>query len=215
MTRVKVCGITNRDDAMAAVMAGADALGLIFAESPRRVTPDQVSEITRDVPLFVTTIGVFIDGDLAQIRAISDACGLDAVQLHGSEDNAVIDALGPKHVIKGFRLSNASQIDAIRDCNAGVVLVEPYVEGVPGGTGRLLDENLASAALATGRLVMLAGGLTPENVRDIVLRLRPYAVDVGSGVEAEPGRKDHAKLSAFIAAVREADTAIRSGNAPA
>ena len=216
MTRIKVCGITNRQDANAAVAAGADAVGLILAESPRRVDPSDVAGITVDVPLFVATVGVFVNARLEQIIRTMSTCGLNAVQLHGDEDEEeAVHALGPKRVIQAVRLASLDQIGLVAGSAASLVLVEPLVEGVRGGSGQRLDDELARAAIATGRPIMLAGGLSPENVYDAVVRLRPYAVDVGSGVEAAPGRKDHGKIRDFVAAVREADRVVDADSATA
>jgi phosphoribosylanthranilate isomerase len=153
-------------------------------------------------------VGVFVNARLGEVLETMGACGLDAVQLHGDEDEEAIHALGPRRVIRAVRLAGLDQIGLVARSAASLVLVEPLVEGVRGGSGQRLDEGLARAAIATGRPIMLAGGLSPENVHDAVVRLRPYAVDVGSGVEAAPGRKDHGKIRDFVAAVREADRAV-------
>jgi phosphoribosylanthranilate isomerase len=214
VTRVKICGITNEADALAAVAAGADALGFVFAESPRRVTVDQARAITRKVPLFVATVGVFVDEDVDAVTEALRECGLSAAQLHGSETTEEIAALGPARVIKGFRVESEADLAGLEDCPAHILLVEPRVEGKLGGPGVVLERELARQAVASGRNIMLAGGLDSESVYDVVCDARPYAVDVSSGVEAEPGRKDHAKLGDFLLAVRTADAAIRSSETP-
>jgi len=205
MTRVKICGLTRAADAECALDAGAHALGFVFAKSPRQVTPDVVRAIVADLPPLVATIGVFVDAPPEEVRRVLGECGLSGVQLHGSETDSDTLAVGAARVIKGFRIRGAGELQAVRTCSAGLVLVEPYVAGRLGGPGVALDLDLACQAVATGKRIALAGGLSPENVFDIVRRVRPFAVDASSGVEQAPGAKDHAKIRDFIAAVREAD----------
>lgn len=199
MIRVKICGITRADDANLAVTLGADALGFIqWAPSKRAITPDAARAIITALPPFVTPVGVFVNQDAATIEALRRYCGFRAVQLHGDESPSILDDLtGP--VIKAFRaIPNDAELSAWR---VSAVLADGALADHYGGTGTLADDRLIAALGASGRLI-LAGGLTPESVGARCRVVRPYAVDVASGVEASPGRKDSEKLRAFIEAVR-------------
>jgi phosphoribosylanthranilate isomerase len=203
--RIKICGITNPDDARAAVEAGADALGFVFcAGSPRVVAPRVVAEITRGLPGHVLRVGVFVNSAPTTILQTVSACRLDAVQLHGDESPEFCDALAPFPVWKAFRVRShdvLQQLAAYRDMTAAWLL-DSYVEGQPGGTGATFNWDLALEARQLAHPIVLAGGLTPENVAEAVRRARPAAVDASSGVESTPGRKDADKVRRFIAAVR-------------
>ena len=199
MTRVKICGITNRKDALAAVRAGADALGFVFAPSPRRVTLDQAVSIIADLPPFIATVGVFVDTDAAEIEAVVKQCGLHYVQLHGTSDHAIAS---PVPVIRAF--SAVSGADEVIAHPARFVLLDGYDPSRAGGTGRTCDWSLA-AQVAGKRPLILAGGLRPDNVASALEAVRPAAVDVSSGVESEPGRKDHQQIQSFIQEVRRWD----------
>jgi phosphoribosylanthranilate isomerase len=195
MVRVKVCGITRVEDALEAVAAGADALGFVFAQSPRRITPETVRKIVDQLPPFVTTVGVFVDEEETVIRKTRAYCGLHMVQLHGEEPESMARSLGPG-VIKALRVGTGSVVDA--DCYpTSTLLLDTMCPGSAGGTGVTFDWKLAVEPAAT-RPVVLAGGLTPQNVEQAVLEVGPYAVDVSSGVESEPGRKDPQKLAKFV-----------------
>ncbi len=197
--RVKICGITNPEDALAAVEAGADALGFVFAPSPRRITAAQAAAIIRELPPFVTTVGLVVGQDP---RPLLDECPLDAIQYHGSESPEAVAAC-PVRSIKAFRISSEADLDAIpRFTTASAVLLDAYVPGVMGGTGKRFPWDLALMAKRFGKPVIVAGGLSPETVPVCVSTTQPYAVDVSSGVEAELGRKDHAKVRAFVRAVQ-------------
>lgn len=201
LVRVKICGITSVEDALAAVDAGADALGFNFAPSPRRVTPAQAAAITRELPPFVTTVGLVVDEDP---RPLLDACRLDAIQFHGAETPEQVAAC-PCRAIKAFRVRAEADLDALAGYPAAAAfLLDAYVPGVPGGTGQRFPWELAVGAARYGRPVIVAGGLTPENVAECVSMTRPYGVDVSSGVELAPGKKDPARVRAFIAAARGA-----------
>lgn len=206
MTRVKICGITSVDDALAAIEAGADALGFNFAPSPRQVTPAQAGAIARALPPFLTKVAVVVDQELGPIL---DECPIDTVQFHGSESPEKVAGC-PLKRIKVIRLRGEQDLEALAAYQgiADAFLLDTYVEGVPGGTGATFPWELASAARRNSCPVILAGGLTPGNVGEAIRRARPYAVDVSSGVEASPGKKDAAKLRAFIAAVRAAEDDI-------
>jgi phosphoribosylanthranilate isomerase len=202
MVRVKICGITAAEDARHAAACGADALGFVFfAASPRCVTPAQARAIIVTLPPFVVRVGLFVNEDPAQIRAIVAECGLDAVQLHGDEPPAVCRAL-PCRVIKGIRPRAAAELAAFAAYPAAALLVDAAVPGQFGGTGQRADWDLARQ-LAARRQVILAGGLTPDNVAEAVRQVRPYAVDVASGVERAPGHKDPEKVARFIRMAKE------------
>ena len=203
MVRVKICGITNSDDARHAADCGADALGFVFyAGSPRCVTPEQVREIVAGLPPFVTRVGLFVNENPGRIRAIVGACGLDVVQLHGDEPPEAC-VLPPCRVIKGVRPRREADLAAMAAYPVAALLVDAAVPGEFGGTGQRADWELA-AQLAARQRVILAGGLTPANVAAAVRQVRPYGVDVASGVESAAGRKDPDRVAQFIRMAKEA-----------
>ncbi len=202
MTRVKICGISDPASARVAADAGADAIGLLFAPSRRRVTPARAQEIAASLPPFVSRVGVFVDETHERIAELIASCGLDAVQLHGAEPPQFCQGFRVP-VIKALRVQNASSLDRMGDYRVGAFLLDTYDASALGGSGRTFDWSLAVGAAQTHR-VILSGGLTPETVTDALTQVRPYGVDVSSGVETD-GRKDHAKIRAFIRRVREWD----------
>ena len=206
MVRIKTCGITNIEDALAAVEAGADALGFVFAESPRKVNVATVLNILEKLPPLVTTVGVFANQDVDEVFKIWKQTNLHFAQLHG---------YGPPsrmghwyRVIKAVRASSWENICSQLGDRSGVfcsaILLDAHVEGKLGGTGQTFDWDLAVQAKSLGKPIILAGGLTPENVAEAVRKVQPYAVDVSSGVEASSGKKDHDKIREFIQNVRNA-----------
>jgi phosphoribosylanthranilate isomerase len=198
--RAKICGLTNIADARAACELGADALGFVLAKSPRQVSPDQVKAMVADLPPLVTTVGVLVGADLAMARQVREYCGLDAVQRHGDQTPETVAALG-RGVIKVLAVAGRPPDPA---CYPGaLLLLDTHVPGKAGGTGRVFDWSLARD-IARMRPIMLAGGLNPDNVEHAIQTVRPHAVDVSSGVESAPGRKDHVKLADFLARVRAA-----------
>ena len=197
MVKVKICGITNGDDARHAAACGADALGFVFyPASPRCVAPEQVRAIIAGLPPFVTRVGLFVNEDPERIRALVAACGLDAVQLHGDEPPADC-LLPPCRVIKGVRPAAAAQLAPLADYPVTALLVDAAVPGQFGGTGQRADWELARR-LAARHCTILAGGLTAENVAAAIEAVCPYGVDVSSGVESAPGKKDPDKVARFI-----------------
>lgn len=204
MTRIKICGMTRVDDALQAVEAGADAIGLIFWKgSARAVDIERAQAIVRALPPLVSTVGVFVDETPDRVRTIGDAVGLSAVQLHGNE--VVSDwAQFPRPVLKAMPLE-AYAASPWKTARAAI-LVDAHDPVTIGGTGRTVDWHAAKEIAATRRLV-LAGGLRPENVGDAVATVAPWGVDVASGVEQSPGIKDPALVRAFVQAVRAADAA--------
>lgn len=203
--RVKICGITSLHDAQVAVDAGADALGFMFyVRSPRWIEPEAAGEIVRSLPPFVAAVGVFVNAEESFVRRVAAQCGLDAVQFHGDETPEYCARFEPLRVFKAFRVNAAESLRALADYSTSAWLLDAFVPDQPGGTGRTFNWDLAIQAKQLGRPIILAGGLTPENVADAVRRVRPYAVDVSSGVESAPGRKDPARVRAFVQAAASA-----------
>jgi len=200
--KVKICGITNAPDALAAVEAGADALGFMFYEpSPRHVSIRQAAEIIRELPPFVMKVGVFVDADEDTVmRAIGD-CGLTLLQFHGQEPPEYCTQFGLMNM-KAFRMRDAESLSALQNYPTDAWLLDAFVADKPGGTGEKFNWDLAIEAKKLGRPIFLAGGLTPANVADAVRTVHPFAVDVSSGVEASAGKKDYAKLRDFISAAK-------------
>ena len=202
--KVKICGITSTTDALAAVDAGADALGFMFyAPSPRFVKHESAAEIIRELPPFVAKVGVFVDPTEAEVRKAIEECGLDTLQFHGDEPPEFCRRFGLK-VIKAFRIRDAESLQAAEAYPTEAWLLDSYVSGQLGGTGARFNWDLATEAARKHRSVILAGGLTPENAAEAVRKVRPYGLDVSSGVESAPGKKDAAKVAAFIAAAKGA-----------
>jgi len=202
--RVKICGITSREDAECAAACGADALGFIFyPSSPRHVTPQEASRIIDALPPFVTPVGVFVNEPADSVRRAVEMAGLRAVQLSGDEPPEACQEL-PVPVIRTVRVRAGFSVDDLSAYPVGTFHLDTQREGQYGGTGTTFDWNLARDA-ARVRRVIVAGGLTPGNVADAIRITRPYGVDSGSGVEAEPGRKDHRKLADFVRAARSAE----------
>lgn len=195
--KVKVCGMTSLKDALNAVEGGADAVGFIFyKKSPRSVTMKTVREIVLELPPFVDTVGVFVDETAEQINKIADYCNLDIIQLHGDESPTYCKKIRRK-VIKAFRIKDMQSVKKISNFQVSGFLLDTFSENLHGGTGKVFDWNLALPAKKFGPVIM-AGGLTPNNVQQAVRQIRPYGVDVCSGVESEPGIKDHKKVRAFL-----------------
>jgi phosphoribosylanthranilate isomerase len=203
-TIVKICGITSVADGLAAAEAGADALGLMFYEpSPRNVSLAAAAEIARQLPPFVIKVGVFVNApEELVLRAIGE-CGLNIVQFHGDETPEYCE-LFPVMTLKAFRIKDAGSLKRLPDFETDAWLLDAHVSDKPGGTGEKFNWDLAIEAQKMGKPIFLAGGLTPENVAEAVRQVRPYGVDVSSGVESSPGKKDHAKVRAFIQAAKQA-----------
>ena len=195
--KVKVCGMTNLKDTLVAVEEGADAVGFIFyKKSPRSVTMKLVREIVIELPPFVDTVGVFVDETAEQINKIADYCNLDIVQLHGDESPTFCKRMR-RRVIKAFRVKDMQSLKKLSKFQVSGFILDTFSESLDGGTGKVFDWNLALPAKKFGPVIM-AGGLTPNNVRQAIQRVRPYGVDVCSGVESEPGIKDHKKIRVFL-----------------
>ena len=200
--KVKICGITNLADGMAAAEAGADALGFVFYDrSPRSISVEAAAALIRQLPPFVMKVGVFVDApEDAVIHTIRE-CGLNLLQFHGEEPPEYCLQFGLMSM-KAFRIRDAASLQALLGYHTDAWLLDAYTPDKLGGTGETFNWDLALEAQGWGRPIFLAGGLTPENVAEAVRRAQPYGVDVSSGVEAAPGRKDHAKVKAFIQAAK-------------
>jgi phosphoribosylanthranilate isomerase len=203
--KVKICGITNLPDAKAAAEAGADVLGFVFYDkSPRSISCEAATAIIRELPPFVIKAGVFVDApEDTVLRAIRE-CGLNLLQFHGEETPDYCLQFGIMSM-KAFRIRDAASLQALREYPTEAWLLDAYTPGKLGGTGEAFNWDLAREAQTWGRPIFLAGGLNPENVAEAIRRARPYAVDVSSGVEAAPGRKDAARIKAFIEAAKQTD----------
>jgi phosphoribosylanthranilate isomerase len=219
---VKICANTNVDDALLAVDAGADAVGFVFAESKRQVTPEQVREITRQLPAGVEKVGVFTTTDAAEILTAATEAGLTWVQLHSEFDSQLVDVIDAKSggllkVLQVLDVPENANLQELRE-TLRLALQDPYVEavlldashgGASGGTGKPFDWERVAAMVRevqseTGGKVIVAGGLRAENVGDAIARFSPWGVDVASGVEESPGKKDAVKVRAFLEAARGA-----------
>ena len=207
-TRIKICGITHPDDALVAVEAGADAIGLVFYEpSPRSVSVAQAAKICSVIPAFVSVVALTVDATPASMQTITSELPIDLLQFHGQEAPEQCEAAGYPY-IKAIRmkpeLDIAKEID--RFATARSILLDTYRQGVPGGTGESFDWNLIPKQRLSR--IVLAGGLTPDNISDAVAQFRPYAVDVSGGVEVSAGSKDKDKVVEFIKGVQRADAAL-------
>jgi len=200
---VKICGITDYEDASIAVELGAGALGFIFADSPRQITPQKARDIIRAMPPFVKTVGVFVDEGPAAIKEIIHYCGLDLVQLHGDESPDLCCELMP-YTIKALRIKDESSLRTSRIYHGKVraLLLDTYSKDKAGGTGKTFNWQLAIKIKKLGIPIILAGGLGPANIDGAVSTVRPYAVDVNSGVEERPGKKSHTLMKDLMEKVR-------------
>jgi phosphoribosylanthranilate isomerase len=204
MVKVKICGITNVEDALHAAGCGANALGFVFYDrSPRCLSPKTARGIIAELPPFITAVGLFVNESSESIRQTADFCGLDVIQLHGDEGPSECN-YSPRRVVKALRVKEAASLDGHAAYSVSALLLDAWVAGAYGGTGERFNWALA-AAVARQRQVILAGGLRAENVADAVRTVRPYGVDVSSGVESSPGRKDPAKVEAFIRNAKKVD----------
>jgi phosphoribosylanthranilate isomerase len=206
VTRAKICGITRIEDALAAAQSGADAIGLVFyARSPRHVSIAQAAQLAAALPPFVTTVGLFVNADAAFVREVLASVPLDLLQFHGDESPEYC-AQFAKPYLKAIRVQ--AGVDLLQCASdfrgARGLLLDAYVQGVPGGTGATFDWVLIPENLPLP--VILSGGLDAENVASAIMRVRPYAVDVSSGVEADKGIKDAAKIARFMQEVKRMDS---------
>ncbi|MBL6967282.1 MAG: phosphoribosylanthranilate isomerase [Desulfobacteraceae bacterium] len=204
MVRVKICGITNYQDADMAVQLGADALGFVFAPSPRRISPEKAREIICAIPPFVKTVGVFVNERPDTVRRIIRFCGLDLIQFHGDESPEVCGEFMP-HAIKALRVREGSVLESIIPYygKTKAVLFDTYSGERRGGTGKTFDWDLAVMGKRVGIPIILSGGLTPANIESAVLTVNPFAVDVNSGIEERPGKKDHLLMEELMEKIQK------------
>src|SRR3972149_6365715 len=203
MIRVKICGITNLEDALAAAKFGADAVGFVlYPNSPRYIKPAQAKLIIDQLPPYVTPVGVFADQPAEEIWRMMEECGFDLVQLQGDESPEFCQRFGSR-VVKAIRVKDHGSLKQMAEYSVRAFVLDTYRENQLGGTGERFDWDLAVQARSFGRIV-LAGGLTPENVRDAIRKVQPYGVDVSTGVEKYLGKKDHSKIENFIKQAKSA-----------
>ena len=201
MLKVKICGITNREDALWAVECGADALGFIFyKKSPRYINPENAKEIISILPPFISTVGVFVNEDYNDVRDVKLLTGLNTVQLHGDESPSYCNLIEGK-LIKAIRIKNEKSIERLKKYSVDAFLLDSFDTSSFGGSGLTFDWRLAEKAKQHGRII-LAGGLTPDNVEEAINKVAPFGVDVSSGVESKPGIKNKKKVKDFILKVK-------------
>ncbi|WP_250658359.1 phosphoribosylanthranilate isomerase [Alkalimarinus coralli] len=204
-TRVKICGITREEDGLAAAGMGADALGFVFYEkSPRYVSIERAAEICGKLPPFVTKVGLFVDADRDVVTDVLERVNIDLLQFHGNENSVYCESFNLPY-IKAIRAKSRESILSEIDAHARAigVLIDSYVPGVPGGTGSLFDWSLIPSEYRSK--IILAGGLTSENVAEAISAVRPFSVDISGGVESSKGIKDHDKIYQFMKEVASAD----------
>jgi len=201
MTRVKICGITNLNDAKIAIDYGTDAIGFVFAKSTRRVSKEKVRAIVRKLPPFVSLVGLFVNETAKNIEDICKFCGLDTVQLHGNEPPDFLNKLKHRKIIKAFRIKTEQDIKPINKYKPKAILLDGFSEYSMGGTGTSFDWKIIKK-IKTSKPVIIAGGLTHQNVSRAIKVASPYGVDVSSGVELRPGKKDKDLIKKFIRAAK-------------
>jgi len=209
MTKIKICGITNKEDALWAIELRVDALGFVFANSPRRVDPGIVQEIVEHLPPFISRVGVFVNEDRERVKEVAGSCRLTTLQFHGEESPSYCQGFREK-VVKAFRIKDKSVLEEITQYQDKVdgCLLDTYSPEGYGGTGKTFNWGIARKIKEFGLPIILSGGLNPDNVREAIKKVGPYAVDVSSGVEKRPGKKDLKKLGDFVRTVRETDEQV-------
>ena len=203
---IKICGITNLEDAGNAVSYGADALGFIFAKSPRRIDPETAKRIIADIRGKAASVGVFVNESIERVNEIAKYCGLDAVQLHGDEDPDYCSNIKVDKVIKAFRIKDEASLKNIKGYNTlFAYLLDTFSREGYGGTGKTFDWNIAVKAKALGKPIILAGGLKPDNIGEAIKAVRPYGVDISSSIESGPGKKDAGLMKRLIEEIKALD----------
>lgn len=204
MTLVKICGITNLDDALDAVEAGADALGFNFYKpSPRYIKPQHAREIIEQIPMSVLTVGVFVNEESDSVKAIAHEANIQAIQLHGDESPTYCRELATSHyVIKNFAVSDGFNVETPKEYEVEAIMLDTKHNSLRGGTGHVFDWSIAQHLALTIPRLFLAGGLSPENIENAIKTVRPYAVDACSALEDSPGKKNAERVRVFINAVR-------------
>jgi phosphoribosylanthranilate isomerase len=201
--KIKICGITNLEDALIAAEFGADALGFIFVKtSPRHIRPSAARKIIQELPPFTLPVGVVADFSREEILDLIEETRIGCVQFHGNESSKQL-AKFPLPVYKSFRVDKDFNLETLRRYKGSAYLLDTYIEGTVGGTGKMFDWDIAIKAKAYGRII-LAGGLNPENIIDAIQKVQPYALDVNSGVESSPGKKDKNKLEKLFKNIQSA-----------
>jgi phosphoribosylanthranilate isomerase len=203
---IKICGFTNRDDCLWAVNLGADIIGFVFApESKRKITPAKARGISETIPSFVKKAGVFVDEETKNVRKTAELCGLKILQFHGNETPEYCAEFQEDYeVFKSIRVRDEQSLSVIGDYDVDYILLDTFREDIAGGTGQMFSWDLAVKAKEFGKKIILAGGLTADNVAEAVKKTQPEGVDVASGVERIPGRKDYDKMRMFIQNARKA-----------
>jgi len=207
MVRIKICGITNEKDALWAVNLGVDYIGFNFyKDSPRKISPKLAAQIIGKLPSFTQPVGVFVNEEMKVVKRIAEKCRLNLVQLHGKETPEYCRELQTQSprlkMIKAFRMRGKENLDGIENYGVDYYLLDSYVPGIEGGTGEIFNWDLAVEAKQFGKPVFLAGGLSPDNVTQAIEKVDPYGVDVASGVERTPRRKDYNLMREFISRIR-------------
>ena len=203
MTKIKICGLTNLDDSMECIRLGVDYLGFIFAQSPRRADPKIVSDIRRSIGPSVTMVGVFTE-ESDEVLQIVDECSLDLVQLHGGQSEQFAKRIGSDRVIRVIKVSDSDSLNEINYyTTAKHYLLDTYSKSLQGGTGSAWEWTMLSQMHVFDKDIILAGGLNPDNIYEAILTTHPFAVDVSSGVESSPGKKDFVKLERLVRNVNE------------
>lgn len=204
MVKIKICGITNIGDALAAIRYGTDALGFIFAKSPRQISFKEAEKIIKRVAPFITKVGVFVNERPETVMEYAFKLHLDTLQFHGDEDDEYLKIFKPIKIIKAISIKNEESIKIMEKYkNTDAFLLDTYQKGKRGGGGKSFNWNLVGETKRFKKPIILSGGLTPDNVQKAIEIVKPYAVDVASGVEKSPGKKDRIKLKKFIQKVRE------------
>jgi len=199
VVKVKICGITNYEDAYAACSYGADAIGFVFAKSPRQISPTTAKSIIEELPPYVVTVGVFVNEREKQVRKIARDCNLACLQFHGDERPEYCRRFkGEKKVIKAIRVRNARTLSALDKYDVDAFLLDTFIKGRRGGTGVKFDWDLAIEAKEYGKPLILAGGINLENIEEAIQKVTPYAIDLSSAAEYAPGKKDHNLMQALI-----------------
>ncbi len=206
MVKVKICGISNYEDAAMAVHLGVDAIGFIFAPSPRRIRPEKARKIIRAIPPHIKTVGVFVNERPDTVRRIMAFCGLDLIQFHGDESPEMCGDFMP-HTIKAFRIRDRSVLQTTKPYCGEIraMLFDTYVRETIGGTGRTFDWSTAVTGKVLGVPIILSGGLKPSNIVSAISKVNPFAVDVNSGIEERPGKKDHSLMEELMENIKNAE----------
>ena len=204
MVKIKFCGMTNREDVERAVRLGVDALGFVFAKSPRRVTPGKATSFMKGLPPFISRVGVFVNEKQERVEAIRKQLNLDTLQFHGEESPIYCHYFRKKaKVIKAFRIQNGNSLRTLKRYHVDGYLLDTYHPTLRGGTGSRFPIRLAKQAKRIRRPIILSGGLTPGNVASVAKGVKPYGLDVSSGIESRPGKKDFKLMKQFVRALRK------------